>query len=323
LRTLKRKIALRLSVDGGKNVVTIDYRYGLGNQMFQLLTAMSYALRTDSKLVLHDDMELFARNSQKPGYHARPLYFDTVFSALKDCCAPNFSQYKWDGTHHERFGKYDDLMPLSKFRHVRLYGYYLSYKYFMPNFNELIKQLGIDRGIADTKKKYSQLLNANHVKISIHFRMGDFKNTSNVHCILSPDYYTKSLLHIVSQLDANDRKPIDVIFFCEQEDDDLVNTQYIAAIRESLASSKELNNHTSIENLRFIKAPNNATDWEQMYLMSCCNHHIIANSTFSWWGAFLNPHPNKLVVYPAQWLTEHRTADIFPDLVPPDWEAME
>lgn len=291
--------------------------------MFQLLAAMSYALRTNSKLILHDDMALFSQNSQKPGYHARPRYFDSVFKEIKACCVANFADYKWDVVHYEKFGKYDDLTSLSKYKHVRLNGYYLSYKYFAPNLNALVKQLKIDQGIAATKNKYSQLFDAKHTTLSAHFRMGDFKNTTNVHCILSPAYFAKAISHIINHLDSNNTKPIDILIFCEQEDDELVNSQYIPAIKESLAKSAEFNKKRSIENLRFIKAPNEATDWEQMYLMSCCDHHVIANSTFSWWGAYLNPSPTKMVVYPAQWLAEHKTADIFPDLAPPDWVAME
>jgi len=63
-------------------------------------------------------------------------------------------------------------------------------------------------------------------------------------------------------------------------------------------------------------------DWEEMVLMSCCHDHIISNSSFSWWGAYLNPSPTKRVVYPSTWfgpaLTDHHTHD----LCPPDWVRM-
>ena len=101
---------------------------------------------------------------------------------------------------------------------------------------------------------------------------------------------------------------IELLYFCEAEDDEAVSRDYIEKIKERIKHEIE-----------FIKAPNDAKDWEQMYLMTCCDHNIIGNSTFSWWGAYLNPAPDKIVVYPAQWLREHKTADIFPDLAPPEW----
>ena len=59
-------------------------------------------------------------------------------------------------------------------------------------------------------------------------------------------------------------------------------------------------------------------DWEQLLLMSLCQYNIIANSTFSWWAAYLNDNPDKIVCYPEEWFkttTGHDTSDLFPE----DW----
>ena len=56
-------------------------------------------------------------------------------------------------------------------------------------------------------------------------------------------------------------------------------------------------------------------DWEEMYLMSCCKNNIIANSSFSWWGAFLNGHKEKIVVAPKQWMND----DVGNDICPKEW----
>jgi hypothetical protein len=59
-------------------------------------------------------------------------------------------------------------------------------------------------------------------------------------------------------------------------------------------------------------------DWEQMLLMSLCNHNIIANSTFSWWGAYLNDNPGKIVCYPEHWFMPEVKKDVT-DLFEEDW----
>jgi len=228
----------------------------------------------------------------------------------------NYNDYRWDYNHHEKFGKYEDLMLLSKSMHVMLNGYYLSYKYYQKTRDNIIEILKINEQIAATKDKYNYLFykNGNDTIISMHIRMGDFKQTKDVHYILDPEYYINSIKQILvkvkNQNIACDK--IILLYCCEAEDDDAVSRYYIHKIKEHIKHEIE-----------FIKAPNDAKDWEQMYLMACCDHNIVGNSTFSWWGAYLNPAPDKIVVYPAQWLAEHKTSEIFPDLAPPEWIEME
>jgi hypothetical protein len=70
--------------------------------------------------------------------------------------------------------------------------------------------------------------------------------------------------------------------------------------------------------MKFIRVNPHLDDWEQMLLMSLCEHNIIANSTFSWWGAYLNSNVEKIVCYPDQWFSPKANKDTS-DLFLEDW----
>ena len=72
----------------------------------------------------------------------------------------------------------------------------------------------------------------------------------------------------------------------------------------------------------FIPVNHLLKDYEQLLLMSSCRHNIMANSTFSWWGAYFNTHSDKIVCYPSKWFgssSNHNTRDLFPSV----WNEIE
>ena len=105
----------------------------------------------------------------------------------------------------------------------------------------------------------------------MHFRLGDYKKLSEYHPIMSTEYYKKSLEYIIEKLDYTPN----VLYFCEDHD--------IEDVNKTIQLLK--NDFPTVE---FERASNQLDDWKQMLLMSCCNHNIIANSSFSWWAAYLN-----------------------------------
>ena len=75
--------------------------------------------------------------------------------------------------------------------------------------------------------------------------------------------------------------------------------------------------------IEFERATNALDDWQQMLLMSCCNHNIIANSSFSWWGAYFNVNPTKFVCYPSVWFGRAMSDVDVSDLFPDEWAKIE
>jgi hypothetical protein len=73
---------------------------------------------------------------------------------------------------------------------------------------------------------------------------------------------------------------------------------------------------------KFVRGENTLADWEQLLLMSCCHHNIIANSSFSGWAAYFNPNKDKVVCYPSVWIGEVARNDTR-DLCPPEWVRVQ
>ena len=113
----------------------------------------------------------------------------------------------------------------------------------------------------------------------MHFRLGDYKLKPDCHPIMPFEYYSNSLGQLISIADS--KQIFRVLYFCEEEDDDYVN---------SIISLLSL----SYSFIEFIKVNNEIPDWKQLLIMSCCNDNIISNSSFSWWGAYFNDNVNHI-----------------------------
>jgi hypothetical protein len=176
-----------------------------------------------------------------------------------------------------------------------LLGYFQSYKYFEEKKMELFELIKLDK----IKKIIKNVAKLDYYNIiSMHFRIGDYKILQDNFLIMPATYYENALRFILE----NSHNKYKVLYFCEEND--IVLVEKIIEILKSIFLEVEF------ECINF-----KLDDWKQMVIMSCCKHNIIANSTFSWWGAYFNTDPDKIVCYPDKWFgpkLHHNTNDLFP-----------
>ena len=275
---------------------------GLGNQLFQIFTTISYAIQ-------HKMTFFFLNNHQlgngSNGSTIRYTYWDTFLTRLKpflkdiSTIPPLMYIIEKDFAY--------EILPKNHETNIGtlLVGYFQSPKYFDNCKETICKMLTIDLKKTIVKHKTTINFDNNEI-ISLHFRYGDYKKYPNVYELLDYNYYYNALTFITDEIKLKQmQKEIIVLYFCETD-----------SLLESNEIIKNLKIHFS--KICFQKVDGSLQDWEQMLLMSLCHNNIIANSTFSWWGAYLNTNPEKIVCYPNRWFSSKAKKDTS-DLFPEDW----
>jgi hypothetical protein len=282
--------------------ITCHLRGGLGNQLFQIFNALRNAIKYNSRIVFTNATLLCNR----------PTYWSNLFVALQKYTMPiHYSHFK--SVIREKGFEYnclneDVLHSMRNGQNILFDGYFQSSKYFEDVYPTIYHTLRIAEKKDMVRKKLDNLNVDLTNAVSMHFRLGDYKYLPNHHPVLKKEYYVNALKHI----SLHSPKTItDVLYFYEYTEDheDAKEVQKIICLLKETFPSIQF---TSILSL---SSTNSLVDWEEMLAMSCCTHHVIANSTFSWWGAYLNANPNKIVCYPSIWFGHaltHNTRDLFP-----------
>ena len=271
---------------------------GLGNQLFQIFSTLSYGIDNDY-IVVFPHTETLTTGT------ARPTYWNSFLHNLEKFTT-NSARIKYTNTDLQKFPMYKEksfiyncIPQFNNHAEVMLYGYFQSYRYFQNNETNIFSLIKLESQLHDIKHEYRNLFDATNTCVSMHFRIGDYKNIQHMHPILPYEYYEASIKKL---LDDTNNNCFRVLYFCQDTDNTIVES-FIKRLK---------NKFNSIE---FIKVNDNIVDWKQMLIMSCCKYNIIANSTFSWWGAYFNQNNDKIVCYPFQWFgpaLKHSVSHLFP-----------
>jgi len=274
-------------------MIYIEIMGGLGNQLFQIFCGIAYSL--ENRIPFNINSSKFDLVSPVDNISKRPTYWSNFLSNLSKF---TYQQQLIIPTYNEPTFIYNKIPSINE--DFKLRGYYQSYKYFDGQFTNICKLINLNNQKASVKEKYNHYFLNNKKIICIHFRIGDLKNNKG-HGPVIDDKYSITCLNYMKE-NLPDFTNYEILYFGEKEDNMLIES-FIAKINIEFK-----NKYTIID----YAIP----DWEQLLLMSLCNHNIIANSTFSWWGAYFNTNTNKIVCYPSLWFGKNcnnNTKDLFPD----------
>jgi hypothetical protein len=198
--------------------------------------------------------------------------------------------------HYRERGHSFDKMVLKLPDNTFLDGFWQNEKYFKDIRSTLLEEVDLKTKPSSKNAKWLNQIRSSN-SISLHIRRGDYvenKSTNKFHGVMSPEYYQKGLTLLAKKTGQKDFK----LFIFSND---------IEWCKQNLKFNYPVT---------FIDGNNSGA--EDMRLMKHCKHNIMANSSFSWWGAWLNQNPDKIVIAPKAWFQD-KEANKETDIVPPGW----
>jgi hypothetical protein len=279
---------------------------GLGNQMFQY--AFAKALAMDKSMPFVIDTSHFEKASDL-GETPRDLQlhlFQTMFqisqkedqNLLLSVRYPSLIQkIRNKISQHYPLEIVNDDTSLARVKsstapHYLLSGYFQKETYFEKIIAEIRKDF-------ESKEIIETPFATNEKTVSVHIRRGDYITNTNArahHGVCGIDYYERAFSYLESKIS---------------------NPQYIFFSDDIEWCKEHFKNKV---HAFFIEDRIGKPEHEDLVIMSRCAHHIIANSSYSWWGAWLNPSDSKIVVAPARWNNAQKSA--INQYVPPTWKQL-
>lgn len=260
-------------------MIYTNLKGGLGNMLFQISATISLALDNDNQWCfpnLKHHINYLNGETTHNENLNHGLEYLKIFKNLNNCTIIGNPTYIQYPFNYT-------YIPFNQ-KEIIIDGFFQSEKYFKHNRKKILKVL--DFSFIDREKILLKYDLMDKKKTSIHVRRGDYLKFPNHHPIQSTEYYDKAI-----ELLKNSTE-LFVIF-----SDDI----------DWCKKNLKLNNVVYVEGEK---------DYNELYLMSLCDNNIISNSSFSWWGAWLNNNDEKIVIGPSKWFgsaIQHNTGDILPE----------
>jgi len=277
---------------------------GLGNQMFQYAFAIALKKRFPEEEVLIDTSH-FNHYKLHNGFELDKIFDISLNIANKqqlEKVTRTIKNYKLSRVIRK-------LMPVCKTEFIEIQdyvydntvfnveencyyeGYWQTWKYFADCKDIIRQEFYIKQDLDEYNKSLVNIM-ISHNSVTIHIRRGDYVNSKNFYNICTLEYYIKAIDYVKNNIDnpqfyifSND------IEWCQNNVDSLVEGFPV----------------------NYINNNQGCNSYIDMYLMSKARCCIVANSSFSWWGAWLNNRPNHVIISPKKWINSHDSKDIYPD----------
>lgn len=288
-------------------MITVILSGGLGNQMFQYAAGRALALKLHKELsidtfllqkktkttVRNFELKVFNINTEpkeslKNRLITKGFFFLNKYH-LKDLVFGIFRIFR-----DKKAQNFDSRFNTIK-GNTTLFGYFQNENYFKTISEELTKDFAFTIPFNDENANIATQITSTN-SISIHIRRGDYLNPDVNLALLSITYYQKAIDYIKQNMESP-------AFYIFSDDIDWV--------RENLDLSQTEH--------QFIDWNKGADSFRDMQLMSLCRHNIIANSSFSWWGAWLNSNADKIVIAPGTWYKNETKEDYPNGFIPEEW----
>jgi hypothetical protein len=315
--------------------VTCHLKGGLGNQLFQICATLSYAKRTNRQVVFHN----------RDVIGNRPAYFSSFFSGLQKYFVSESEFHKLfrkgnGHTYEERLFEYVPILEYPPNVNVMLNGFFQSDKYFKEDWSWIAETLWGDRREEYISHALPLLGYEDKKMIALHFRIGDYVHIQHCHPVMNVEYYIRALRQCLEDLvltSGNDRREVEVLYFCEDFD--------LGDVMEKIDRMKKEITSVSFRRAVVSLGENEIAkdkDWREMILFGMCDAYIIPNSTFSWWGSYLGSYfmsesnnvllqensemdkkIQKPVYYPSMWFGPGIHWHNVKDLCPENWHKIQ
>ncbi len=288
-------------------MIIVSLNSGLGNQMFQYAAGKALAARHNTSLKLdlswyevnafrRCQLHHFAITASKASEREKKTLSAEYDGILKRTVRRIAGKKTTGQKYREAHFNFDpELFHCGK--NTWIEGYWQSEKYFGAISQDIAREFRIRTPLSaksiETKKRI-----VNTESVSVHVRRGDYiakDSRKRIHGPLEFSYYTRAL-DIIAR---NTRSPYLFVF----SDD-------IPWVKKNLCFQYPV---------WYVDHNDENTGFEDLHLMSGCRHNVIANSTFSWWGAWLNRNPSKIVIAPNQWFPDQDMNKLTGDLIPDSW----